>query len=153
MEKNDLSRFYSSHKMCYQNALSEIRNGKKKSHWMWFIFPQLSGLGHSAASVYYGISGLEEAESFLHDEYLGAKLCEISQALLELETNSPDKVFGVTDAKKLKSSMTLFSLVGGAPDVFQEVLEKFYDGKRDSKTLSMLGFSGKFKYGRYEITP
>ena len=134
----ELSRFINAHKQSYQNALEEIRNGHKYSHWMWYIFPQIHGLGKSSTSQYYAIKSLDEAAAFLHDSYLGGNLLEISHALLALNTNNATEVMGKPDDKKLRSSMTLFSLVPGADPVFQNVLDKFFGGKRDQRTLRIL---------------
>ena len=135
----DLSRYFEAHKQSYQNALKEIKNGHKYSHWMWFIFPQIHGLGRSSTSQYYAIKSLDEATAFLQDPYLGGNLLEICHALLVLDTNNATEVFGKPDDRKLKSSMTLFSLVPNASPVFQNVLDKFFDGKRDQRTLGILG--------------
>lgn len=137
MEYN-LSRFTIAHQRYYQQALAEIKNGRKLSHWMWYIFPQLKGLGRSSTSDYYGIQGLVEAELFLQDEYLGAHLLEISNALLQLECNDARIVMGRPDNLKLKSCMTLFSLVDPDEAVFKDVLNKFFDGKLDGRTMKML---------------
>lgn len=139
MDNFDISRFIEAHRRSYQSALTEIRNGRKISHWMWYIFPQMQGLGRSPTSQYYSIHSLDEAAAFLRDPYLGGNLREICHVLLSLETNNATEVFGKPDDMKLKSSMTLFSLVEGADTVFQDVLNKFYDGKRDYRTLNILG--------------
>ena len=138
-ETYDLSRFASAHRTDYDKALREIRNGKKESHWMWYIFPQLQGLGRSYQANYYGISGLGEAKAFLADPCLGAHLREISEALLGLETGDPGRVFGYPDALKLRSCMTLFSAASDGPSVFDKVLEKYYGGVRDHATDDRLG--------------
>ena len=135
----DVSRFIDVHKQFYRIALEEIRSGHKNSHWMWFIFPQIHGLGFSSVSRYYAIQGLEEATAFLQDPYLGGNLLEICHALLDLETSNATTVFGKPDDMKLRSSMTLFSLVPNADPVFQKLLEKHYAGERDHKTLRILG--------------
>ena len=135
----DLSRFTSAHEYSFQAALKEIRSGRKNGHWMWFIFPQIQGLGETGTSHLYAIRNLDEAAAFLRDPYLGGNLIEISRALLELKTNNVYDVLPRPDNLKLRSSMTLFSLVPGADPVFQEVLDKFYGGKRDGKTLKKLG--------------
>ncbi len=137
----DLSRFVNAHKQSYQTALEEIKNGYKYSHWMWYIFPQIHGLGRSSTSQYYAIQSLEEARAFLEDPYLGKNLLEISQALLNLDTNNATEVFGRPDDMKLRSSMTLFSLVADADPVFQKVLDKYFDGRKDGRTLRVLGLS------------
>lgn len=120
-------------------ALAEIKQGRKQSHWMWYVFPQALGLGYTSAAMEYGIKDLQEAAAYLQHEILGARLREISGVLLGLETNSPEEVFGRTDSMKLRSSMTLFSLVPGADPVFQQVLEKFFNGRQDDMTLKLLG--------------
>ena len=139
MDHIDLSRFIEAHRQSYQRALTEIINGRKTSHWMWYIFPQMEGLGSSPLSQYYSIHSLDEAGAFFHDPYLGGNLLEICHVLLALKTNNAAEIFGRTDDTKLKSSMTLFSLVPNADPVFQDVLNKFYDGERDHRTLKILG--------------
>ena len=139
MDNLDISRFVEAHTRSYQSALAEIRNGRKISHWMWYIFPQMKGLGHSSTSQYYSIHSLDEAAAFLHDPYLGGNLLEICHSLTALETNNATEIFGRPDDVKLKSSMTLFSLVPDADPVFQNVLDKYYGGKRDRRTLKILG--------------
>ena len=123
----------------YSQALAEIRRGRKESHWIWYIFPQLKGLGRSSMSEFYGISGMEEARAYLKDPVLGARLVEICNALLALEAKDIVRVMGRPDDKKLKSSMTLFEAAAEKPEVFQRVLDKYYQGKRDGRTLRMLG--------------
>ncbi len=105
---------------------------------MWYVFPQVLGLGYTSTSITYGISNLDEAAAYLNHEVLGKRLVEISNALLTLETDDAHKVFGNPDNMKLRSSMTLFSLVPGADKVFQEVLDKFFNGKKDERTLQLL---------------
>lgn len=139
MANPDLTRFIEAHRQSYQSALSEIRNGRKTSHWMWYIFPQLLGLGHSPTSLYYAIRDLDEAEAFLRNPYLGGNLLEICRALLALHADDATAIFGKPDDMKLRSSMTLFSLVDGCDPVFREVLDKYFGGKRDLRTLELLG--------------
>ena len=139
MDKFNIARFYEPHRTSYDSALREIKNGRKTSHWMWYIFPQLKGLGRSDMSLYYGINGIEEAKAYMEDELLRAHLEEISAALLELETSDAHAVFGSPDDKKLKSSMTLFAVLCGENSVFQQVLDKFFGGKPDYRTLKELG--------------
>ena len=105
---SELNRFYEAQEEGYPRALSEIKNGMKVSHWMWYIFPQITGLGYSSTAQYYAIKDLEEANEYLNDEVLGNRLREISLELLKLETNIPVMVFGMVDSLKLNSSMTLF---------------------------------------------
>ena len=135
----DLRRFISAQKQDCLTALEEIRRGRKRSHWMWYIFPQLRGLGMSSTSYFYGIESLEEARAFLDDPYLGGNLREISQALLSLDTGDARSVMGSPDDLKLRSSMTLFSLAAPEEPVFKKVLEKFYRGVQDPATLRILG--------------
>ena len=133
-----LQRFEDAHRQDYETALAEIRRGRNTSHWMWYIFPQLKGLGYSPTAQYYGIENLAEAEAFLAHPVLGAHLVEISRALLALETDNADLVFGYPDNLKLRSSMTLFAHVGEADPVFGQVLDKFFEGKPDQRTLALL---------------
>lgn len=139
MSKNyDLERFIEAQKSDYATALSEIKKGRKENHWMWYIFPQVLGLGYTSTSMQYAIQDLDEATAYLNHEILGKRLIEISNALLTLDTNDADKIFGGTDSLKLRSSMTLFSLLPGADPVFQSVLDKFFNGTKDDKTLQLL---------------
>jgi uncharacterized protein (DUF1810 family) len=135
-----LERFLDAQQNDYAVALSEIKQGRKQSHWMWYIFPQVLGLGYTSTSIHYAIKDLDEAKAYLDHPVLGKRLVEISSALLTLETNDAYKVFGAPDNAKLKSSMTLFSLVPGTDQVFQSVLNKFFNGKKDEKTLQLLNF-------------
>lgn len=135
---NDLQRFKEAQKRDFDTALSEIRRGRKQSHWMWYIFPQIQGLGFSSTSAYYAIQNMAEAEDFLNDPYLGANLRTISEALLELDTDDPYQIFGSPDHLKLLSCMTLFEAAEGEGGVFTQVIEKYYDGRRDDKTLYIL---------------
>lgn len=137
MEK-DLSRFRDAQKRDFQEVLSEIRNGRKETHWMWYIFPQIHGLGYSSISQYYAIKDLQEAKDFLKDPTLGKNLKEICEALLILETDDPHEVFGSPDDMKLLSCMTLFEQADPENKVFPKVIEKFYHGRRDQKTLEIL---------------
>lgn len=128
--KYDFKRFIDAHRYSFDIALAEIKNGRKESHWMWYIFPQILGLGFSPTSQYYAITDLEEARAFLNDKYLGSNLFKICEALLELKTNDPHKIFGYPDDLKLKSSMTLFALAAPEISTFNEILEKFYNGEK-----------------------
>ena len=134
----NLERFIKAQEQDYAIALSEIKNGRKESHWMWYIFPQALGLGYTSTSIQYGIKDLGEAKAYLDNNILGKRLIEISNALLALPTNNAKEIFGGTDSMKLRSSMTLFSLVPGTDNVFQLVLDKFFNGKRDDQTLQLL---------------
>lgn len=134
----DLQPFREAQQRDFSQALAEIRAGQKRSHWIWYIFPQLRGLGYSDYAVYYGLEDLEEARLFLQDPMLGANLREITQALLELPQRDPHQVMGSPDHLKLRSCMTLFAQAAGEGSLFQQVLEKYYNGKPDAKTLSLL---------------
>jgi len=134
-----LARFVKAQEGDYARALREIQSGRKRSHWMWYIFPQLRGLGFSSTAQFYGIRDLEEARAYWTHPVLGPRLVEISEALLALETNDPGRVLGYPDDLKLRSCMTLFELAAPEQPVFGRVLEKFYAGRRDPRTLELLG--------------
>jgi uncharacterized protein (DUF1810 family) len=136
---NNLERFRKAQRDSYDTALREIQNGRKRSHWMWYIFPQIAGLGYSPTAQYYAIRDLDEAVDFLNDKALGKNLIEISEALLLIESNDATAVMGYPDDMKLRSSMTLFELADPECKVFQKVLDKFYHGERDERTLEILG--------------
>lgn len=121
----------------YEEALKEARNGEKRNHWMWFIFPQMKGLGTSRSAELYGIENPGEAKAYLEDPVLGARLREICAALLEQPQSDPEIIFGFPDYLKLRSSMTLFDLVS-PKDVFADILDKFYHGESDQSTLSII---------------
>ena len=132
-----LDRFIKAQETDYPIALSEIRSGRKRSHWMWYIFPQYKGLGFSSTAQYYAIQNRKEAEEYLAHPVLGKRLLEISEFLSELESDDASKVMGYPDDIKLRSSMTLFYLVSGN-DIFKKVLDKFFEGKIDTKTEKLL---------------
>ena len=134
----DLSRFEKEQRDSYAIALREITNGLKVTHWMWFIFPQLAGLGHSTMSRTFAIAGLEEARAYLADRRLGPRLTACAQAVLAVEGRTATEIFGTTDAAKLRSCATLFAAVTPAGSVFDRVLEKCFDGSRDELTLRAL---------------
>lgn len=134
-----IERFLKAQENDYETALAEIRAGRKRSHWIWYIFPQLEGLGHSMTAEYYGISGMEEAKEYLAHPVLRQRLVEISRALLELPTNDAYAVMGSPDNLKLRSSMTLFALADPSCTVFKQVLDKFFAGRMDEKTKELLG--------------
>lgn len=136
--RQDLDRFLKAQQVFYKDALEEIRQGQKQSHWMWFIFPQIIGLGRSETAQYYSIADLQEAKAFLDDKVLGGNLREISEALLEVESDNVEEVMGWPDDMKLKSSMTLFFEADPDCEVFQKVLDKFFNGEKDQKTLEIL---------------
>ena len=129
-----LDRFIKAQEDAYLIALNEIKNGKKQSHWMWYIFPQIKGLGMSEISRYYGIDDEDEAKKYLDNDILGFRLREITLELLKLDIDNPVDIFGVIDAMKLKSSMTLFDYVSD-DKIFSKVLTKYYNGEVDDKTI------------------
>ena len=134
----DLSRFISAQEQDYPIALAEIRAGRKRSHWIWYIFPQIEGLGSSSTSKFYAIKGLGEAQAYMNDPGLGPRLKEISGELLKLDTNNATAVFGSPDDLKLRSCMTLFAALPAADPVFSAVLNKFFHGEKDSLTLEIM---------------
>ena len=134
----DLSKFLKAQEWHYQNALTEIKNGRKTSHWIWYIFPQLKALGRSVTAQNYGIENLDEAKEYLADKILRERLLEISQALLELKNNDIEYIMGSSiDKVKLLSSMTLFHLAEPTCETFTKVIEKYYGGQLDSKTVEL----------------
>ena len=137
----DLSRFLEAQKNSYDTALREIRAGRKRSHWMWYIFPQIRGLGYSAMAQHYAIRDLEEAREYLQHPVLGPRLIEISEALLALDETDPRRVMGSPDDLKLRSCMTLFQSAAPDQPVFGKVLDKFYGGQPDGRTLEILSRS------------
>ena len=134
----NLQRFIDAQEASYEIALSEIKSGRKKSHWMWYIFPQVQGLGFSETSKFYAIKDIGEAKAFLEHPILGERLVRICNALLHLESDNAHNIFGSPDDLKLRSSMTLFSSLNINP-VFQKLLEKFFNGIKDDKTLQIIG--------------
>lgn len=133
-----MKRFLEAQAKDFDRALNEIKNGKKVSHWMWYIFPQIAGLGHSSTANFYAIKDVDEASEFLHHPILGERLRQISNELLKLKTKDAHQVFGSPDDMKLRSSMTLFAEVPNTDPVFEKVLEKFFSGEKDQKTLNKL---------------
>ena len=141
MEQQNILKFLAIQERDYLRALAEIKAGSKQGHWMWYIFPQISGLGTSINAVQYAIEDLGHATDYLSHPVLGPRLIEISNALLSVEHKSANQIVGSPDDLKLRSSMTLFSSVQGADEVFQKVLDKYFDGKPDSRTLDLIGKS------------
>lgn len=138
MDKYNLDRFVEAQKLNYQTALEEVKNECKITHWMWYIFPQIDGLGMSEMSRYYSIKFREEIEEYMGNDYLRNNLLEISETLLTLQTNNAILIFDFVDSIKLRSSMTLFAEVFPEYEVFQKVLDKFFDGQKDPLTLDYL---------------
>ena len=137
-EEKDLERFIAAQETAYEMALAEIKSGRKQSHWMWYIFPQIAGLGFSSTSKFYAIKDRQEAEAYLRHPILGARLIEISAVLLEIEGKTAYQIFGSPDDLKLKSSMTLFGSLENTDPVFEKVLDKYFAGARDMQTLELL---------------
>ena len=138
-DERGLDKYVSAQARDYDDALREIRGGRKRSHWIWYIFPQLDGLGYSPTAQYYGIRDLEQAKDYMAHPVLGPRLVQISEALLALPSSDPGAVMGYPDDLKLCSSMTLFELAAPDQPVFGKVLDKFYGGRRDPLTLRLLG--------------
>lgn len=132
-----LERFVQAQEGSYARALQEIKNGRKTSHWMWYIFPQLSGLGHSQTARYYAIRDRAEAVAYMAHPVLGSRLLEISSELLKLKSSDAREIMGWPDDLKLKSSMTLFGLVSREP-VFRQVLEQYFGGEEDQYTVQAI---------------
>jgi uncharacterized protein (DUF1810 family) len=138
MSEQDLSRFIGAQEKDYAIALSEIQCGKKRSHWMWYIFPQIAGLGLSDTSKFYALKGQAEAEAYSKHPVLGKRLIEISEVLLALEDNHATRIFGSPDDLKFKSSMTLFAALPDSNPIFNKVLVKFFNAIPDWETLRLL---------------
>jgi uncharacterized protein (DUF1810 family) len=132
----DLVRFVSAQADVYDDALAELRAGRKRTHWMWFVFPQIAGLGASSTARRYAIASLAEARAYLTDTVLGPRLIECTSALLAVEGRTAEQIFGYPDDLKLRSSMTLFGRAAPEIELFQQVLDRYYDGKPDPQTLN-----------------
>ena len=135
----NLNRFIQAQEPVYSNVLAELQSGQKVTHWMWFIFPQIEGLGHSATAKLYAIKSLGEASQYLNHPILGARLLECAGIVLGIKNKSVTDIFGWPDDLKFRSSMTLFSCVANSSTIFSEVLDRYFQGKRDTKTLELLG--------------
>ena len=135
----DLARFVLAQERDYARAISEIRSGRKRSHWMWYIFPQFDGLGFSSTSKQYAIKSAAEAEAYLRHPILGPRLVEIAEATASIEGRSALEVFGSPDDMKLRSCATLFAKVSPAGSVFERLLARYFDGEGDAETLRLLG--------------
>lgn len=134
----NLNRFLVAQENDFHCALEEIRNGEKRSHWMWYIFPQLEGLGFSATSRIYSIKSMDEAVSYLNHPILGNRLVEITSALLSVKGRSAESIFGFPDFMKIKSCMTLFESVSEENSIFKQVLDQYFGGEKDPKTLQLI---------------
>lgn len=136
-----VERFLQAQKCYYEKALEEVRNGRKETHWIWYIFPQIKGLGYSSTAREYAIDGRAEAEAYMADAVLRERLVEISQALLDCGVDDITEIFGYPDYEKVQSCMTLFREVCPEEPVFKAVLDRFFKGEPDRKTLEILNFS------------
>jgi uncharacterized protein (DUF1810 family) len=136
---DDLDRFLTAQRGVYEGVLDELRRGRKTGHWIWFIFPQLDGLGRSETSRYYGISSLDEARAYLADPVLGARLRECAALLLASNARTATEILGGVDAMKVRSCMTLFHRAAPDESVFGQVLDRFYAGAADEATYDLLG--------------
>ena len=134
----DLARFLEAQRAIYTDALAELRGGRKESHWMWFVFPQLGALGRSGTARFYGIGSAAEARAYLSHPVLGERLIECTDAVLAHRERPAEAIFGAIDALKFRSSMTLFEAVGQAPEPFAAALASFYGGERDEATVRLL---------------
>jgi uncharacterized protein (DUF1810 family) len=134
----DLNRFISAQHVVYSRVLEELKSGMKRTHWMWFIFPQIHGLGQSTTAVYYAIKSMEEAREYLRHPLLGSRLLECADTVLAIEGRSASEIFGYPDDLKLKSSMTLFASLADSSSLFDRVLDKYFQGERDARTLLIL---------------
>lgn len=137
-DRFNLRRFLDAQEAVYGSALAELRSGQKRTHWMWFIFPQIAGLGHSSISKYYAIQSREEARQYLDHPILGKRLIECSETVLSIKGRSASAIFGSPDDLKLRSSMTLFAALRGSGSVFAQVLDTYFQGKPDTRTLELL---------------
>ena len=138
MEPETIKKFLNAQQRDYPVALAEIKKGRKQGHWIWYIFPQIAGLGMSGTSMHYAIDDIAQATQYLQHPVLGQRLIEISEAVLAIEGKSANQILGSPDDLKLRSSMTLFSLAEDANQVFQQVLDKYYGGLPDQKTIDIL---------------
>ncbi len=134
----DLSRFVYAQEGVYERALSELKNGQKRTHWMWFIFPQIDGLGYSSTAKRYSIKSIEEARQYLNHPVLGKRLMECTEAVIALKVGSVAEIFGYPDDMKFKSSMTLFEKIAGSGSIFSVALDSYCRGERDAATLRLI---------------
>jgi uncharacterized protein (DUF1810 family) len=140
---HQLSRFVGAQERDYERALAELKAGRKRSHWIWYIFPQIDGLAFSATSRFYAIKSEEEAKAYLAHPLLGPRLIECAEAVLAVESRSALEILGSPDDMKLRSCATLFAWVSSPGSVFDRLIDKYYEGWRDDKTLRLLGFDSR----------
>ena len=134
----DLQRFIEAQSRVWSDVMAELRDGRKRTHWMWFVFPQLTALGRSPVAKYYGLSGPEEASAYLADSILGVRLKDCCQTLLGPRLGTAVEIFGTTDTLKLRSCLTLFAFVAGDELLFRACLLRYFDGEADATTLRLL---------------
>ena len=134
----DLNRFIEAQEVNYDDAISELRAGRKRTHWMWYVFPQIAGLGNSAMSYRYGIRSEDEARAYLAHPVLGPRLTECAEAVLAIDNRSAHDIFGSPDDLKLKSSATLFAHVSPPGSIFEQILDRYYSSERDPRTLALI---------------
>ncbi len=134
----DLNRFVSAQEGVFELALAELKRGQKRSHWMWFMFPQLAGLGSSSTSRKYALKSLDEARAYLAHPILGQRLLDCCQAILSVQGRSASEIMGYPDDLKLRSSMSLFALAGDSHCEFRQVIDRYFDGQLDPRTLELL---------------
>ena len=144
-DPHNLNRFVQAQEDDYEQALAEIKSGRKRSHWMWYIFPQIDGLGFSSTSRRYSIKSVAEAEAYLSHPVLGPRLVECAEVALRVEGRSAFEIFGSPDEMKLRSCATLFGCVVPAGSVFDQLIDKYFQGQRDGKTLRLLGIAPEAK--------
>ena len=134
----DLQIFVQAQEDMYEQALAELKNGSKESHWMWFVFPQIAGLGNSEMARKYAIPNLADAKAYLSHDLLGSRLRECTEAVLAVEGRTAHEILGSPDDMKLKSCMTLFEVADGPDSIFSSILEKYFEGQRDERSLMIL---------------
>lgn len=137
-DAHNLARFLKAQGPVYEQALAEIRAGRKRSHWMWYVFPQVAGLGHSATSVHYAIGSTDEAAAYLAHPILGPRLIECAEAVLQVNGRSAAEIFGSPDDMKLRSSATLFAAVSPEGSAFHRIIDKYFEGNQDARTLELV---------------
>ena len=142
-DPHNLNRFVEAQKVNYEQALAEVKSGRKRLHWMWYIFPQFDGLADSLKSQKYSIKSVAEAEAYLNHPVLAPRLTAIAIAALSVEGKSAHEIFGSPDDMKLQSCATLFAHVSPVGSVFEQILDKFFQGERDPDTLSLLGVASE----------
>ena len=138
-DQYDLVRFLDAQESAYQHALAELHGGQKRTHWMWYVFPEFEGLATSNTSKRFAIKSVEEANAYLAHPLLGPRLLECCEAIIKLERRSAAEIFGTPDDLKLRSCVTLFAHVSPGGSIFQKVLEKYFDGEPDERTLKLIG--------------